>query len=73
MSLDWDSLGTAVGCTSDSSGFLEYNRCVTITTVSSTRKRATIVIQPTGNLITAPDTQVVERTMSIKPSALVFQ
>lgn len=70
--LEFDSLSTAVGCTSDSSGILEYTQCVTVSGSGNTRQ-ATIVIQPTGNLTTSPDTQVVMRTRPLRSSALVIQ
>lgn len=69
--LPFDSLDNAIGCTADSVGILEYNRCVTLSNVSGTRKSITIVIQPTGNLITTPDTQVLERARAQLPSPLV--
>jgi prepilin-type N-terminal cleavage/methylation domain-containing protein len=71
--LDFDSLSTAVGCTADTTGVLVYNRCITVANASTNRKTVTVVIQPTGDLITNPDTQVVERTTTIGSSALVVQ
>lgn len=71
--LDFDSLSGAVGCTTDTTGLLQYNRCITVASPSATRRTVTVVIQPTGNLIAQPDTQVVERTNTIKSSALVVQ
>ncbi len=71
--LEFDSVSGAVGCTSDSTGILEYSRCITVTSPSTNRHTVKIIIQPTGNLITRPDTQVVERTKSIQTSALVVQ
>ncbi len=62
-----------VGCTSDSLGMLEYNRCVTVTDVGSSRKSVQIVIQPTGNLTAPPETQVIVRARVLLPSALWSQ
>ncbi|GIW51944.1 MAG: hypothetical protein KatS3mg081_1299 [Gemmatimonadales bacterium] len=59
--LPWDSLSSAVGCTSDSTGQLVYSRCVTVQDLSSDQKRVTIVITPTGALTAPPDTIVVDR------------
>ncbi len=59
--LPWDSLSTAVGCTSGTAGQLAYSRCVTVEDLSSKRKRVTIVITPTGALTAPPDTIVVDR------------
>ncbi len=59
--LPWDSLGTAVGCAAESSGPLNYNRCVTVQDVSPKLKRVTVSITPTGPLIAAPDTVVINR------------
>lgn len=71
--LDFDSINSAVGCTADTTGFLQYNRCITVASPSTTRRTVTVVIQPTGNLMARPDTQIVERTKAIKASALVVQ
>ncbi len=59
--LPWDSLSTAVGCTTETTGQLVYSQCVTIADLSGNRKRVTIVITPTGTLIAPPDTIVVDR------------
>jgi hypothetical protein len=57
----WDSIAGAVGCSSDSSGALAYDRCVTVQNVSAKLKRVTITITPTGTLTAAPDTIVISR------------
>ncbi len=71
--MEWDSLSGAVGCTSNSLGMLEYNRCVTVTEVGSSRKNVQIVIQPTGDLTAPPDTQVIVRARVLVPSPLWTQ
>lgn len=62
--LPWDSLATAVGCTTDTSGQLVYTRCVTVQDipgVAPQRKRVTVTITPTGPITIRPDTVVVDR------------
>jgi hypothetical protein len=61
QALPWDSIAGAVGCSSDSSGALAYDRCVTVQNVSAKLKRVTITITPTGTLTAAPDTIVISR------------
>ncbi|KPJ94175.1 MAG: hypothetical protein AMS18_04260 [Gemmatimonas sp. SG8_17] len=60
--LPWDSLGGAVGCTADSTGPFNYDRCVTVQTVSAKLKRVTVSIVSTGVLIVAPDTLIISRS-----------
>ncbi len=59
--LPWDSLGTAVGCSSLQSGALSYDRCVTVTDISSRHKRVTVVIVPTSLVPIGADTVVIDR------------
>lgn len=59
--LTWDSLPGAVGCTTDSMGFMAYTRCVTVIDVGTNSKSVQVVILPTGNLTAPPDTQVIVR------------
>ena len=71
--LRWNSLGSAVGCSSLQSGALSYDRCVTVTDVSARYKRVTVVIVPTGPLPLAPDTVVIDRTLPRVASVLNVQ
>ncbi|NIM49208.1 MAG: hypothetical protein GTN62_04610 [Gemmatimonadales bacterium] len=59
--LAWDSLDTAIGCTTDTTGLLTYSKCVTVQTLSTNLKRVTVVISPTGSLVALPDTVEVDR------------
>jgi len=52
----WDSISGAAGCTSDSSGQMTYTQCISVTAPSTRTKAITVVITPTGNLTTDPDT-----------------
>ncbi len=61
LALPWDSLDTMAGCTSDTIGVFEYDRCMTVQTLSSKLRRATVAIQSTGRLTIRPDTVVVDR------------
>ena len=60
--LPWDSLGSAVGCSSLQSGALPYDRCVTVTDVSGRHKRITVVVVPTGVVTIGADTVVIDRS-----------
>ena len=71
--LPFDNLSNTIGCTSDSTGTLEYNRCITVTDPTPTLKMVQIVIQPTGNLTAVPDTQVIYRHDYLRPSPLLPQ
>ena len=68
--LAWDSLSPAAGCTSDSSGQLQYDRCVSVFDSTSRLKRITITITPTGTLTAAAETLEVYRTLGRPPSPL---
>lgn len=68
--LPWDDISGAVGCTTDTTGLLTYDRCVTFVDLSSTLRRVTVVITPTGQLVVPPDTVVIDRTKPRLPSTL---
>ncbi|MFQ6047331.1 MAG: hypothetical protein ACE5PT_13415 [Gemmatimonadales bacterium] len=68
--LPWDSIPGAAGCVTDSVGLLEYSRCVTVSNLSSTLRRITVAISPTGNLLVRPESVVIERNKPRKPSPL---
>jgi hypothetical protein len=67
--LPWDSLhvppGGPVGCMTDTTGQLIYNRCTALTNVSTKHRRLSIAITPIGRLTAPPDTVVIDRN---KPS-----
>ena len=60
QSLPWADLDAAAGCTTDSTGLLEYNRCISVADAGRT-KSVMLVVSPTGVFIGAPDTVVVFR------------
>lgn len=68
--LPWDSLDGIVGCSSDTTGLLAYSKCVTVQNISLKLKRVTVVISPTGQLVVAPETVVVDRNKPRLPSPL---
>ena len=70
QSLPWDSINGAVGCTAETTGLLTYDRCTSVDPVSSTLKRVTVAISPTGPLVVLADSVVVERTKPRLPSTL---
>ena len=60
QSLPWSDLDAAAGCTTDSTGLLEYGRCISVADTGRT-KYVTLIVSPTGVFIGAPDTVVVFR------------
>lgn len=70
QNLPWDSLATAVGCSTDTSGQLAYTRCVTLQDLSQQLKRMTVSITPSGNLPLEPDTVVIDRNRPRQRSTL---
>ncbi len=60
--LNWDSIGGAIGCTSDSSGLMAYTRCLTVANPTPRTKEVTVVVSPMGVLIAPPETVVVYRS-----------
>jgi prepilin-type N-terminal cleavage/methylation domain-containing protein len=66
--LPWDSLDTVsgLGCTTDSTGFLVYDRCTTVADTLGL-KRVTVVITPTDTTL-RPDTLVMDRARPRAPA-----
>lgn len=58
----WDSIGGMIGCETDSVGQMVYTRCTSVESPTPRSRRITVVISPTGPLVAAPDTVVVERS-----------
>lgn len=71
--LPWDSLGTAVGCTTDTTGPMTYTQCVANSDLSTNLKRVTVVISPTGVMVALPDTVVIDRNKPRPASPLRVQ
>ena len=65
FSIPWSDLDGRVGCTTINSAGFARQECITVTTVSTTRKRITLTVTPTDTSID-PASIVVERT---KPPA----
>ncbi len=70
--LPWDSTADAVigGWTSDSSGLLSYNRFTTVWDSTPRLRRITVVVVPTGQLVTPPETLIVYRNRARSASPL---
>lgn len=58
--LPWNDIDGAAGCTTDSTGLLEYRRCIAVTSAGNS-KRATVIVSPLGAFAGAPDTITVYR------------
>ena len=74
QSLPFDSLTSAtyqsnvVGCVTDTTGLLIYNRCTTVQVVTGKQTRVTLVITPTGTLTGKSDTLVIDRNRALVTS-----
>jgi prepilin-type N-terminal cleavage/methylation domain-containing protein len=55
------NLPALAGCVTEAGGVFPHTRCVTVTNLSSTRRRATIIVTPAQPGV-RPDTVIVERT-----------
>jgi prepilin-type N-terminal cleavage/methylation domain-containing protein len=58
--LPWSEIDGAAGCTTDSTGLLEYRQCVAVTS-SANSKQVTVIVAPSGAFAGAPDTITVYR------------
>ncbi len=58
--LSWANIDDAVGCTSDTTGLMEYNQCISVSG-SGDDKLITLIITPTGVFAGRPDTLTVYR------------
>ncbi len=62
--LPWASIDGSSGCTSHTTGPLEFDQCVSVLDTTTSMKRVTVVITPTGNLTARPDTVVLYRNLA---------
>jgi prepilin-type N-terminal cleavage/methylation domain-containing protein len=53
--LPWSAIDAAAGCTTDTTGLLEYRRCIGVADFGS-YKSVTVIVTPQGNFAGAPDT-----------------
>ncbi len=60
--LPWDSIDGQVGCVTDTTGLLQYTRCMSVQNPEPALKQLTVVISPFGQLVVAPETVVARRT-----------
>ncbi len=67
--IPWDSAPAAVGCTDSlQSGRMLYTRCVELPVNTPRYQQIRVIISPIGNLVTTPDTVVVDRNRARSPS-----
>ncbi len=59
-SLSWTEIDGAAGCTSDTTGLMEYNQCISVSG-SSNDKLITLIVTPTGVFAGTPDTLTMYR------------
>ena len=64
QALPWGSIDGSAGCESYSMGQLDFDRCVSVLDTTTSMKRVTVVITPTGALMARPDTVVVYRNLA---------
>ncbi len=58
--LPWSAIDAAAGCTTDTTGLLEYSQCIGVADSGNT-KFVTLIVTPTGTFVGAPDTVSVYR------------
>ncbi len=61
--LPFDSLASRAGCTVITAQPFPHTRCISLTTISATQKRVTLVVTPASPLL-KPDTMIFDRTKS---------
>ena len=59
-SLTWTEIDGAAGCTSHTTGLMEYNRCMSVSSTGND-KLITLIVTPTGVFAGTPDTLTVYR------------
>ena len=68
-SVPFDSLNNRVGCTTTSTGDLPNTRCISVTTVTSTKVIVTLILTPTSTSY-KPDTITMTRTKVVNTSPI---
>ena len=58
--LPWTSLDAAAGCTTDTTGLLEYGQCIAVANAGNA-KYVTLIVTPRGEFAGLPDTVTVYR------------
>ncbi len=58
--LPWNAIDAAAGCTTDTTGLLEYRQCIAVAN-SGNYKSVTLIVTPRGNFAGTPDTVTVYR------------
>lgn len=69
MAVPFDSLGNRVGCFTDSTGTFRNTRCITVATVSTTKRTVTLTLTPTNTAI-LPDVVTLTRVFASTASPL---
>ena len=67
--LPWADIDGAAGCTTDTTGLMEYDQCIAVSG-SGNDKLITLIITPTGVFAGAPDTLTVYRHQARRVSLL---
>lgn len=70
QALAWDDLNGVVGCSADTVGQLEYDRCISVADLTPRTKQVRLVVTPTGNLTALPETLTIHRHRPISRSPL---
>ncbi len=58
--LPWSAIDAAAGCATDTTGLLEYRRCIAVAD-SGGYKSVTVIVTPQGNFAGTPDTVTIYR------------
>ena len=53
--LPWSAIDAAAGCTTHTTGLLEYGQCISVADSGNT-KFVTLIVTPTGTFVGTPDT-----------------
>jgi type II secretory pathway component PulJ len=53
--LPWTAIDAAAGCSTDTTGLLEYRQCIAVAD-SGSYKRVTVIVTPQGTFAGTPDT-----------------
>jgi prepilin-type N-terminal cleavage/methylation domain-containing protein len=62
--LPYEALPTGTTCVTVTTRPLPHTRCTTVSTLSTTASRISVVVTPSGNTLIKPDTVTFERTLA---------
>jgi prepilin-type N-terminal cleavage/methylation domain-containing protein len=63
--MKFDLLSLGATCVTVSAQPLPYTKCTTVTAISATQRRVTVIITPSANAYVKPDTVTFDRTQAL--------